>query len=116
MKFFDRKRKIAKLREIRERSRETSTFTVMTGRRRVGKTELVKRAFSDEPFVYFFVTRSAEADLCDVFRQRIEEFTGRSIPGKILDVLRGKAEVFFLKNPDKRKLTEGYHALSLSDL
>ena len=84
MKFFDRKREIAKLREIRERSRETSTFTVMTGRRRVGKTELVKQAFSDEPFVYLFVTRSAEADLCDVFKQRIEEFTGRSIPGKIL--------------------------------
>ncbi len=83
MKFFDRKREILKLREIRERSRETSTFTVMTGRRRVGKTELVKQAFSDEPFVYLFVTRSAEADLCDGFKQRIEDFTGQTIPGKI---------------------------------
>ena len=83
MKFFDRKKEILKLREIRERSHETSTFTVMTGRRRVGKTELVKQAFSDEPFVYLFVTRSAEADLCDGFKQRIEEFTGQTIPGKI---------------------------------
>lgn len=83
MKFFDRKKEIAKLREIRKRSRESATLTVMTGRRRVGKTELVKRAFADEPFVYLFVTRSAEADLCDGFKSRIEEFTGRSIPGRV---------------------------------
>jgi len=83
MKFFDRDQEIAKLREIRTRSRESATFTVMTGRRRVGKTELVKAAFADEPFVYLFVTRSAEADLCEGFKGRVEEFTGRSIPGRI---------------------------------
>ena len=96
MKFFDRKREIAKLREIRERSRETSTLTVVTGRRRVGKTELVKQAFSDDPFVYLFVTRSAEADLCDVFKRQIEEFTGRLIPGRILrfsDIFRHLLEL-----------------------
>lgn len=84
MKFFDREREIAKLREIRLRSRETPCFTVVTGRRRVGKTELVKAAFSDEPFVYLFVTRSAESSLCDGFKERIEEFTGKTIPGKIV--------------------------------
>ncbi len=83
MKFFDRDKEIAKLREIRTRSRENATFTVMTGRRRVGKTELVKAAFADEPFVYLFVTRSAEADLCDGFKNRIEAFTGRTIPGRV---------------------------------
>jgi uncharacterized protein len=83
MEFFDREREVAKLREIRARSRESATLTVMTGRRRVGKTELVKRAFADEPFVYLFVTRSAEADLCDGFKSRVEAFTGKSIPGRI---------------------------------
>lgn len=83
MKFFDRKTEIAKLREIRARAHESATLTVMTGRRRVGKTELVKQAFADEPFVYLFVTRSAEADLCDGFKSRIEAFTGRSIPGRV---------------------------------
>jgi len=83
MKFFDRDNEIAKLREIRARSRENATFTVMTGRRRVGKTELVKAAFADERFIYLFVTRSAEADLCDGFKTRIEEYTGRTIPGRV---------------------------------
>jgi len=83
MKFFDRQNEIVRLREIRARSRENATFTVMTGRRRVGKTELVKMAFADEPFVYLFVTRSAEADLCDGFKARIEAYTGRTIPGRV---------------------------------
>jgi len=83
MEFFDREKEIRRLREIRKRSLESATFTVMTGRRRVGKTELLKRAFMDVPFVYLFVTRSAEAELCDGFKQRIEEFTGKVIPGKI---------------------------------
>ena len=83
MEFFDREREIAKLREIRERAREGACWTVLTGRRRIGKTELVMRAFGDEPFVYLFVTRSAEADLCDGFRERIEAYTGRSIPGRV---------------------------------
>jgi len=71
------------LREIRLRSHETAAFTVMTGRRRIGKTELVKTAFSDDPFLYLFVTRSAEADLCDGFKARIEAFAGRTIPGRV---------------------------------
>lgn len=83
MKFFDRQNEIAKLREIRARASESATLTVMTGRRRVGKTELVKAAFSDQPFLYLFVTRSAEADLCDGFKSRIEAFTGRTIPGRV---------------------------------
>ena len=41
MKFFDRTDEIARLREIRERASTTSQFTVITGRRRVGKTELL---------------------------------------------------------------------------
>lgn len=83
MKFFDRQNEIAKLREVRARASESATLTVMTGRRRVGKTELVKAAFSDQPFLYLFVTRSAEADLCDGFKSRIEAFTGRTIPGRV---------------------------------
>ena len=67
MKFFDRKKEIAKLRAIRDRARSGACFTVITGRRRVGKTELVKQAFGDRPYLYLYVVRSAEADLCDGF-------------------------------------------------
>ena len=49
MEFVGREDEIRELRRIRELSRNTARFTVITGRRRVGKTELVKNAFSDEP-------------------------------------------------------------------
>ena len=45
MRFFDRKEEIAELRKNRELSTENSRFTVLTGRRRVGKTELLHEAF-----------------------------------------------------------------------
>lgn len=84
MKFYDRENEVAKLRKIREKARGMACWTIVTGRRRVGKTSLVLNAFADEPFLYLFVTKSAEADLCDGFKERIEAFTGKSIPGKVL--------------------------------
>ena len=47
MDFFGRENEIAALRRIREASHEWAKFTVITGRRRVGKTELVKQALND---------------------------------------------------------------------
>ena len=44
-------------------------MTVLTGRRRIGKTSLIKQAFigSTEPMLYFFVGRKAEAALVEDF-------------------------------------------------
>ncbi len=83
MDFIDRKNEIEKLRGIRDRSRNGACWTILTGRRRVGKTSLVMNAFADEPYLYLFVTRSAEADLCSGFKSRVEAFTGKSIPGVV---------------------------------
>lgn len=47
MKFSDRENEIAELRRIREASRIAARFTVVTGRRRVGKTELISQALGD---------------------------------------------------------------------
>jgi len=83
MKFFDRKEEIAELRRIRQKSRENAQFTVITGRRRVGKTELVKHAFEDEGYLYFYVSKKAQPDLCESFRQIVEKGLGISVPGRI---------------------------------
>lgn len=83
MRFFDRKEEIAELRKNRELSTESSRFTVLTGRRRVGKTELLHEAFSDVPYIYFYVSRKALVDLCEDFRQIAEKALGRTIPGEI---------------------------------
>ena len=59
MRFFDRTEEIASLREIRRMSKDNAQFTVVTGRRRIGKTYLVWKAYEDEPILYFFVARRA---------------------------------------------------------
>ena len=56
MRFFDRTEEIASLRKIREMARDNAQFTVVTGRRRIGKTALVWKAYEDAPLLYFFVT------------------------------------------------------------
>ena len=44
MRFFDRTEEIASLRKIREMAQDNAQFTVVTGRRRIGKTSLVWKA------------------------------------------------------------------------
>lgn len=72
MKFFDRKEEIAALRRIRSNAEKNAQFTVLTGRRRIGKTSLVLKAYEDIPFIYFFVGRKAERLLCEEFKQEVE--------------------------------------------
>ena len=67
MRFFDREQEFEKLREIEELSYEVAQFTIITGRRRVGKTEMVKKFYEGRTMLYFFVARKAETDLCDIF-------------------------------------------------
>ena len=73
MKFYDRKSEIATLREIETLSAETAQMTVMVGRRRVGKTTLLKRAFRNTPILYFFVAKKNEILLCEEFTYETEE-------------------------------------------
>ncbi len=82
MRFFDRKEEIASLREIRRMSKDSAQFTVVTGRRRIGKTYLVWKAYEDEPILYFFVARKAEGDLCEDFRLEIENKLGIPTMGR----------------------------------
>lgn len=71
MRFFDREAEFEKLGEIEEISHQTAQFTIITGRRRIGKTEMVKKFYEDKTILYFFVARKAEADLCDIFIEEI---------------------------------------------
>ena len=53
MKFYGRTKEIDILHKIRNNSNESAQFTVVTGRRRIGKTELIREAFGDSPYLYF---------------------------------------------------------------
>ncbi len=84
MRFFDREMQLERLRAIRAQSGDTAQFTVLTGRRRVGKTELVKHAYARNGFVYLFVSRKSEPDLVEGF---IEEFN-RAFPDVVSNEIR----------------------------
>ena len=100
MKFFDRDYEIGKLHEVRELSRRSAQFTVLTGRRRIGKTSLVLNAFDDEPMLYFFVSRSSESELCQEFAEEIT--TKLHVP--ILGRVERFADIFaFVMDLSKRQ-------------
>ena len=83
MRFFDRTEEIASLKEIQELSKDNAQFTVVTGRRRIGKTHLVWKAYEGQPIIYFFVARKAESDLCSDYLLEIENKLGLPIMGKV---------------------------------
>ena len=65
MKFYDRENEMTALKKYERLSNENAQFIVITGRRRIGKTTLIKRAFTAIPFIYFFVGKKSEALLCE---------------------------------------------------
>ena len=65
MKFYDRESEMTALKKYEKLSNKNAQFIVITGRRRIGKTTLIKRAFTDIPFLYFFVGKKSETLLCE---------------------------------------------------
>ena len=60
MKFYDREKEMAALKKIEALSAQHAQMTVMTGRRRIGKTTLIKESFTDLPFVVRVFLRREE--------------------------------------------------------
>lgn len=91
MKFYNRESELTQLARIKQMAYTGhSKLTVLTGRRRVGKTSLIFRALEEEPFVYLFVGRKNEADLCKDHVQEISEKLGIFVPSmdSFADVFR----------------------------
>lgn len=76
MKFYDREKELALFRGIQRDSEQEARMTVLVGRRRIGKTELVLRCANGRPLLYFFVARKAEPMLCQDFVAEAEEKLG----------------------------------------
>lgn len=83
MKFYNREKEIKKLLEIRELSLKNAQMTVVTGRRRIGKTQLLLKATEGQPTLYFFVARKAENFLCQDFVQEIKNKLGIPVLGEV---------------------------------
>lgn len=79
MKFYDREIETETLKRIEATSREYAQMTVMTGRRRIGKTTLIKHAFEKSEMIYFFVARKSEALLCQELSDTIRDVLGEDL-------------------------------------
>lgn len=79
MKFYDREIETETLRSIEIASRETAQMTVITGRRRIGKTTLIKHAYEDQEMIYFFVARKSEALLCRELAETLRDVLGEDL-------------------------------------
>jgi len=84
MKFYDRIGEIAELKRIQKLSFDNhSRLTVLTGRRRIGKTSLIMKVVANTPTIYLFVSRKNEATLCVDFIRIITEQLKTFIPEEI---------------------------------
>ena len=84
MRFFGRQNEIKELQEIRNLSLKVSRFTIVTGRRRSGKTSLLLKAYEDvKDMLYFFVARKSEAELCKDFISEVTEKLQIPILGEV---------------------------------
>jgi AAA+ ATPase superfamily predicted ATPase len=84
MRFYNRISEIAELHRIKRLSfSEHSRMTVVTGRRRIGKTSLIMKSLESELSVYLFVGRKTEASLCAEYIPIIANSLDVFVPGEI---------------------------------
>lgn len=84
MRFYGREEELTRLAETRELSLQSSTFTVVIGRRRIGKTTLMLKSAENHRHVYLFVSRTAESILCSRLRESAVE-AGVDIIGNVTE-------------------------------
>ena len=83
MKFYDREKEMKLLYSNLEQSKKSACFTVLVGRRRIGKTALLLESYKKEKYLYLFVSRKNEAMLCAQFQSDAEKVLGMRIFGTI---------------------------------
>lgn len=83
MRFYDREDEIRILLENEVQAENTAMFTVLMGRRRVGKTSLIAKALEGKVSAYLFVSRDSEAMLCRKFQRSLEEQLGIHVYGEL---------------------------------
>lgn len=83
MKFYNRETELEILEELDSQSEISGRMTVITGRRRVGKTLLALKHAADKKFLYFFISKKSEKQLCDEFLAEIKDNFSLPVIGEI---------------------------------
>lgn len=82
MRFYGREQELKVLRDTAEASMINSQFTVVLGRRRIGKTTLMLKGSEGRRTVYLFISRLSEPVLCSRL-QSVARESSVEIPGKM---------------------------------
>jgi hypothetical protein len=88
MKFYNREKELKNLKTIEQASKESAKMTIIVGRRRIGKTTLIKEAYPQK--LYLFVSKKNEALLCEEFIKIVEQ----QLDVKIFGEMRKFKELF----------------------
>lgn len=83
MKFYNRIQELEILGRTWVQSKQSACFTVMVGRRRIGKTSLLLESVKGTKYLYLFVSRTSEPLLCQQFQKDATEALGIQIFGTI---------------------------------
>lgn len=83
MKFYNRIKELEILARTLEQSKKSSCFTVMVGRRRIGKTSLLLESVKGQKYLYLFVSRKSEPLLSEQFQKDAADILGLQIFGTI---------------------------------
>ena len=83
MKFYNRKDELKELKVLYKQCQDSSKMTVLTGRRRVGKTALALEFTKNQKFLYFFISKKNEHLLCEELLDEIKKKFNYPIIGEI---------------------------------
>jgi AAA+ ATPase superfamily predicted ATPase len=83
MKFYNRESELAELAKLYDQADSTGRMTVLTGRRRVGKTLLALESAKNHKYLYLFVSKKAEALLCQEYVEEIRRHFSIPVIGDI---------------------------------
>ena len=85
MRFYDRERELDILRNNWEQTAERGRLTVLTGRRRIGKTTLLTKSAADGsmPLLYLYVSKDNERVLTAKFQESAEQALGLQVYGRM---------------------------------
>jgi AAA+ ATPase superfamily predicted ATPase len=83
MKFYNRERELAELQKLYKQTASQARMTVITGRRRVGKTSLALEFIKDHKYLYLFIAKKPEPLLCKEFLEDIRKSFQVPVVGEI---------------------------------
>lgn len=102
MEFIGREEELKILEREYNRS---SSFVVIYGRRRVGKTTLIKQFIKDKKAVYFFAGLEPDRQNINKFASKIMEFTSQNYLSEVrFDSWQSIFKVFANHNSNEKKI------------